>query len=117
MPGSRVRVPPFPPVNQYLRFGLDAGLVNPCQVHSKSNKSIFAALELVPILRTAGDPLHLMAAEALVTLHTTAERLQERVYQLRDDRPLNCETIRGMQQAAAEIERAQWSRRQAPIAL
>ena len=38
-------------------------------------------------LLAAGDPLHLMAAEALVSLHATAEPLQERVYQARGDRP------------------------------
>jgi hypothetical protein len=37
---------------------------------------------VISALRSAGDPLHLMAAEALVTLHTTAERLQERIHQL-----------------------------------
>jgi hypothetical protein len=58
--------------------------------------------ELISSLRAAGDPLHLLAAEALVTLHTTAERLQERIHQLEAIARLNGETICNMQQAAAE---------------
>ena len=54
---------------------------------------------------------HLMAAEALVSWRLTAERLQERIYQLEAIARLNGETILGVQRAAAQIERAQWSRR------
>lgn len=59
---------------------------------------------MISALRSAGDPPHLMAAEALVTLHTTAERLQERIHQLEAIARLNGETIRTMQQAAREEE-------------
>ena len=61
--------------------------------------------DLVALLRAGSDPLHLMAAEALTVSRATAERLQERVYQLEAIARLNGETIRSMQQATAEIER------------
>jgi hypothetical protein len=43
--------------------------------------------ELITRLRADGDPLHLMAAEALVNLSTTAERLQERLDLTEGQRP------------------------------
>jgi hypothetical protein len=45
-----------------------------------------------------------MAADALVSWRLTAERLQERIYQLEAIARLNGETIRTMQQAAREEE-------------
>ena len=64
--------------------------------------------DLVTQLRAAGDPLHMMAAEALSNLGTLAERLQARVSQLEAIARLNGETIRNQQRAAAEAERAQY---------
>ena len=66
--------------------------------------------DLVHQLRAAGDPLHRLAADALVVLATEVEHLQERVYQLEGVARLNVETIRSMQRAAAQIANAQWSR-------
>jgi hypothetical protein len=50
-------------------------------------------------------------ADALAASRAEAERLRKRVYQLEAIARLNGETIRNMQRAAAEIERAQWFRR------
>ena len=44
--------------------------------------AISSRTDLIRDLRAAGDPLHLMAAEALVASSALAERLQERVHQL-----------------------------------
>ena len=62
--------------------------------------------DLVTRLRAAGGPLHLMAAEALANWRATADRLQERVAQLEAIARLHGETIRRMQQAAAENSRS-----------
>ncbi|HEY6924680.1 MAG TPA: hypothetical protein VI653_14500 [Steroidobacteraceae bacterium] len=76
-----------------------------------SRETVQPSPDLIALLRSAGDPLHLLAADTLVSLQAMAERLQERVYQLEAIARLNGETIRGMQQAAAEIARAEWARR------
>ena len=60
------------------------------------------------LLRAAGEPLHLMAADALANSGTTTERLQERVCQLEAIARLNGQTIRKMQRAARAAERAQY---------
>ena len=85
------------------------------QVHSKSKRGDFGAMELVSALSAAGDPLHLMAADALVQWRATAERLQERVSQLEAIARLNGETIRNMQQAAVEAAREQYLKRQSVL--
>lgn len=64
-----------------------------------------AAPDLVARLQAAGDPLHLLAAEALVNWQATTERLHERVTQLEAIARLNGEPIRNMQRAATEAAR------------
>ena len=55
--------------------------------------------------------MHLLAADALVGSCAEVESLRVRTLQREAVARLNGETIRGMQRAAAEIERAQWFRR------
>jgi hypothetical protein len=61
-----------------------------------------SSTDLVARLRAAGDPLHLLAAEALVAWYAEVERLRARVLQLEAVARLNGETIRSMQAAREE---------------
>ena len=63
-----------------------------------------SSADLVARLRAAGDPLHILAAEALVAWCAEVERLRARALQLEAVARLNGETIRSMQQAAREEE-------------
>ena len=63
-----------------------------------------SSADLVARLRAAGDPLHRLAADALVVSCAEAERLRDRVELLEAVARLNGETIRGMQEAARELE-------------
>jgi hypothetical protein len=60
--------------------------------------------DLIARLRTAGDPLHLLAADALVAWDVEVETLRARALQLEAVARLNAETVRGMQEAARELE-------------
>jgi hypothetical protein len=60
--------------------------------------------DLINSLRAAGDPLHLLAAEALVAWYAEVERLRARALQLEAVAHLNGETICAMQEAAREEE-------------
>jgi hypothetical protein len=58
--------------------------------------------DLISTLRAAADPLHLLAADALITRDVEIERLRARALQLESVARLNGETIRSMQEAARE---------------
>ena len=58
--------------------------------------------ELISQLRTAGDPLDVRAADALVVCQAEVERLRIRVQLLEGVARLNGDTIRNMQRPAAE---------------
>ena len=60
--------------------------------------------DLIRSLRAAGDPLHLLAAEALIAWYAEVERLRTRALQLEAVARLNADTIRSMQEAACEQE-------------
>ena len=60
--------------------------------------------DLIRRLRAAGDPLHLLAADALISWSAEVERLRARALQLEAVARLNGETIRAMQEAARELE-------------
>jgi len=65
-----------------------------------------SAADLICRLRTAGDPLHRLAADALVASLCEIERLTARVEVLQGVARLNVETIRNMQRAAVEAASA-----------
>jgi ABC-type uncharacterized transport system fused permease/ATPase subunit len=92
----------------------DDALAHTIQVHSKSNQSHFGPFggsqDRIASLRATGDRLHVLAAAALTTSNTEAERLRQRIAQLEAIARLNGETIRNMQQAAAGIATAEWRR-------
>jgi hypothetical protein len=58
--------------------------------------------DLVARLRDAGDPLHVLAADALVACYAEVERLRARALLLEAVARLNGETIRAMQEAARQ---------------
>ena len=60
--------------------------------------------DLIARLRAAGDPLHLLAADALTAWSAELETLRARALQLEAVARLNGETIRSMQEAAREQE-------------
>jgi hypothetical protein len=60
--------------------------------------------DLISSLRAAGDPLHLLAAEALAAWYAEVETLRARALQLEAVARLNGETIRAMQAAARQEE-------------
>ena len=66
-------------------------------------------VDLVARLRAAGDPLHLLAADALVAWYAEVEKLRARALLLEAVARLNAETIRSMQEAAREEVRQSWS--------
>ena len=68
--------------------------------------------DLIARLRAAGDPLHLLAAEALVAGCAEVERLRARALQLEAVARLNADTIQGMQLAAIEAASEPYRRRE-----
>jgi hypothetical protein len=60
--------------------------------------------QLIARLRAAGDPLHLLAADALVAECAEVETLRARALLLEAVARLNGETISSMQEAARELE-------------
>ena len=58
-------------------------------------------------LRASGDPIQMMAADALAASAAETERLRERVAKLEAVARLNLETILAMQIAATEVARKQ----------
>jgi hypothetical protein len=66
--------------------------------------------DLIRSLRTAGDPLHVLAAEALIAWCAEVEKLRARAEQLEAVARLNGETIRSMQRAATEAASAPYRR-------
>jgi len=69
-----------------------------------------SSADLVAQLRAASDPLHVLAADALVANDAQVKRLRERIVQLEAIARLNAETIRSMQQAALEAASAECAR-------
>jgi len=65
--------------------------------------------DLISSLRAAGDPLHLLAADALIAWCAEIERLRARALQLEAVARLNADTIRSMQEAARAEVRQPWS--------
>jgi hypothetical protein len=70
-----------------------------------------ASADLIRSLRAAGDPLHLLAADALVAECAEIERLQARALQLEAVARLNAETVCAVQAAARELESSFHKRR------
>jgi hypothetical protein len=68
-----------------------------------------SSADLIARLR-AGDPLHLLAADALVARFAEVEKLRARAELLEAVARLNADTIRGMQHAATEATRALYRR-------
>ena len=60
-------------------------------------------VDLIRDLRAAGDPLHLMAADALMASHAELERLRARLKLIEAVARLNGDTIRAMQRATARV--------------
>jgi hypothetical protein len=60
--------------------------------------------DLIASLRAAGDPLHLLAADALAAGSAEVEGLRARARLLEAVARLNSDTIRAMQEAARELE-------------
>ncbi len=67
-----------------------------------------SSADLLTQLRSGGDPLQMLAADALAASSAETERLHERIAQLAAVARLNCETSRNMQRAAAEADREQY---------
>ena len=65
-----------------------------------------SAADLVSQLRAAGDPLHRLAADALIASLSEIERLTARVELFQGVARLNVETIHNMQRAAVEAASA-----------
>jgi hypothetical protein len=60
--------------------------------------------DLVASVRAAGDPLHLLAADALVAECAEVEKLRARALLLEAVARLDADTIRAMQVATREVE-------------
>jgi hypothetical protein len=83
------------------------------QVHPSDraeSSSLMIPAYLIARLRSTGDPLHLLAADALIASSSEAEQLRQRVQQLEAIAKLNAETIRNMKRAAIEAMAAAYRR-------
>jgi len=61
--------------------------------------------ELIPKLLSAGDPLHVLAAEALTAQASVVESLRERAAMFEAIARINAETIHRMQRTAIKRKR------------